>query len=90
MTLNLHTYPKARNFETAFLVCRGVPKKILRLADTNRDGVVSVEEMMNFIINITNPKSEWIQIRQKKKSYALLAYNSCRFLSYVTREFSQG
>ena len=35
---------------------RGVPKKILRLADTNRDGVVSVEEMMNFIINITNPK----------------------------------
>ena len=47
---------KARNFETASLACRGVPKKILRLADTNRDGVVSVEEMMNFIINITNPK----------------------------------
>ena len=46
----------APNFETASLVCRGVPKKILRLADTNRDGVVSVEEMMNFIINITNPK----------------------------------
>ena len=39
-----------------FSCCRGVPKKILRLADTNRDGVVSVEEMMNFIINITNPK----------------------------------
>ena len=35
---------------------RGVPKKILRLADTNRDGVVSVEEMMNFIVYITKHK----------------------------------
>jgi len=35
---------------------RGVPAKILRLADTNYDGVVSVEEMMNFIMIITNPR----------------------------------
>lgn len=35
---------------------RGVPGKILRLADKNRDGVVSVEEMMNFILTITNPR----------------------------------
>lgn len=37
------------------LSSRGVPAKILRLADTNKDGTVSVEEMMNFIIGITNP-----------------------------------
>ena len=35
---------------------RGVPAKILRLADTNYDGVVSVEEMMSFIMIITNPR----------------------------------
>eukprot|EP00095_Tigriopus_kingsejongensis_P001896 snap_masked-scaffold287_size221780-processed-gene-0.16 protein:Tk01896 transcript:snap_masked-scaffold287_size221780-processed-gene-0.16-mRNA-1 annotation:"nadph oxidase" len=40
------------------LSSRGVPCKILRLADKNRDGVVSVEEMMNFIINITNPRQK--------------------------------
>lgn len=38
------------------LSSRGVPAKILRLADKNHDGVVSVEEMMNFIIVITNPR----------------------------------
>ena len=38
------------------LSSRGVPAKILRLADTNRDGVVSVEEMMNFIMIISNPR----------------------------------
>ena len=38
------------------LSSRGIPAKILRLADTNRDGVVSVEEMMNFLMAITNPR----------------------------------
>ena len=38
------------------LSSRGIPAKILRLADTNHDGVVSVEEMMNFIMVITNPR----------------------------------
>ena len=38
------------------LSSRGIPAKILRLADTNHDGAVSVEEMMNFIMVITNPR----------------------------------
>ena len=37
------------------LSSRGVPAKLLKLADTNRDGVVSIEEMMGFIFTITNP-----------------------------------
>ena len=37
------------------LSSRGIPAKILRLADTDRDGEVSVEEMMSFIMVITNP-----------------------------------
>ena len=38
------------------LSSRGIPAKILRLADTDRDGEVSVEEMMSFIMVITNPR----------------------------------
>jgi hypothetical protein len=33
---------------------RGVPAKILRLADANRNGIVSIEEMMNLVITITH------------------------------------
>jgi hypothetical protein len=35
---------------------RGVPASIFRLADINHDGVVSVEEMNNFILHISNPR----------------------------------
>lgn len=35
---------------------RGVPASIFRLADTNQDGAVSVDEMMNFIMHISNPR----------------------------------
>ncbi len=38
------------------LSSRGVPAKILRLADADKDGVVSVDEMMNFVLTITNPR----------------------------------
>ena len=38
------------------LKARSVPSKMLRLADTNKDGGVSVEEMMNFIVYITREK----------------------------------
>ena len=35
---------------------RGVPASIFRLADTNHDGAVSVGEMINFILHISNPR----------------------------------
>lgn len=35
---------------------RGVPASIFRLADTNQDGAVSVDEMINFILHISNPR----------------------------------
>ena len=35
---------------------RGVPASIFRLADTNKDGAVSIDEMMNFIMHISNPR----------------------------------
>ena len=31
-------------------------RKMMRLADTNRDEVISIEEMMNFIVYITKHK----------------------------------
>ena len=36
---------------------RGVPASIFRLADTNKDGAVSIDEMMNFIMHISNPRN---------------------------------
>ncbi len=36
---------------------RGVPASIFRLADVNHDNVVSVDEMVNFIFHISNPRS---------------------------------
>ena len=36
---------------------RGVPPSIFRLADTNKDGAVSIDEMMNFIMHISNPRN---------------------------------
>ena len=35
---------------------RGVPASIFRLADTNHDGAVSVDEMINFIMHISKPR----------------------------------
>ena len=35
---------------------RGVPASIFRLADTNHDAAVSIDEMMNFILHISNPR----------------------------------
>ena len=38
------------------MTSRSVPRKMMRLADTNRDEVISIEEMMNFIVYITKNK----------------------------------
>ena len=38
------------------MTSRSVPRKMMRLADTDGDQVISIEEMMNFIVYITKHK----------------------------------
>ena len=40
----------------SILTAKSVPRKMMRLADTNQDGSVSIEEMMNFLVYITKDK----------------------------------
>lgn len=56
---------------------RGVPGKILRLADKNRDGVVSVEEMMNFILTITNPRWASASTSDKTRRSSVVSFLHC-------------
>ena len=45
--------PITSNTFHAIMTSKSVSRKMMRLADTNRDEAVSVEELMNFIVYIT-------------------------------------
>ena len=49
--------PITSNTFHAIMTSKSVSRKMMRLADTNRDEAVSVEELMNFIVYITKVRN---------------------------------
>ena len=78
--------PITSNTFHAIMTSKSVSRKMMRLADTNRDEAVSVEELMNFIVYITK-----VPGFNNINSALLLANVTCRsHLSYLCgiRNFS--